>query len=238
MYTKKHILAMMWPNAWRDGLVTVTAYLTGQAMVLLSSNFLTLYETGIYSFSMQVINAIIGISYGMFGAYIPAIQSAYVSRNRALMRTLYAKSMACGFYLSLAGILVFTAIGIPIVQFLRHDFRIDRPVFLLLSCSIYLMARHRNSACFIATMNRLPYTFSFIFFGILTLVCTYIGLSYFEIGIWGLVLIPLVVQSLYNNWKWNQVVNRYLKTTEYRLMKQGTHDLWQIIRRKLMKGMV
>ena len=102
----------------------------------------------------------------------------------------------------------------------------------------YLMARHRNSACFIATMNRLPYTFSFIFFGILTLVCTYIGLSYFEIGIWGLVLIPLVVQSLYNNWKWNQVVNRYLKTTEYRLMKQGTHDLWQIIRRKLMKGMV
>ncbi len=47
---------------------------------------------------MQVINAIIGISYGMFGAYIPAIQSAYVSRNRDLMRTFYAKSMACGLF--------------------------------------------------------------------------------------------------------------------------------------------
>lgn len=231
-YSKRHILAMMWPNAWRDGLVTVTAYLTGQATVLLSSNFLTLYETGIYSFSMQVINAIIGISYGMFGAYIPAIQSAYVSRNRDTMRTLYAKSMACGFYLSITGIITFASIGIPVVKWLRHDFTIDRSVFLAMACSIYLMTRHRNSAHFISTMNRLPYTFSFIFFGILTIICTYIGLSRFEFGLWGLILIPLIVQSLYNNWKWNQVVNHYLQTTEYCLMKMGSKVLFDIIRNK------
>ena len=232
MYSKKHILAMMWPNAWRDGLVTVTFYLTGQATVLLSSNFLTLYETGIYSFSMQVINAIIGISYGMFGAYVPAIQSAYVSRNRDLMRMLYAKSMACGLYLSIAGITVFATIGIPIVKWLRHDFTIDRSVFLVMACSIYLMARHRNSACFIATMNRLPYTFSFIFFGILTLICTYIGLANFSLGLWGIVLIPLMVQSLYNNWKWNQVVNHYLRTTELGLMKTGSKILLEMASKK------
>lgn len=235
MYSKKHILAMMWPNAWRDGLVTVTFYLTGQATVLLSSNFLTLYETGIYSFSMQVINAIIGISCGMFGAYIPAIQSAYVSRNRDLMRTLYAKSMACGLYLSIAGITIFATIGIPIVKWLRHDFTIDRPVFLVMACSIYLMTRHRNSACFISTMNRLPYTFSFIFFGILTLICTYIGLAYFSLGLWGIVLIPLMVQSLYNNWKWNQVVNHYLRTTELGLMKAGSKILLEMVSRKWKK---
>ena len=184
---------------------------------------------------MQVINAIIGISYGMFGAYIPAIQSAYVSRNRDMMRTLYAKSMACGLYLSITGITVFATIGIPIVKWLRHDFTIDRPVFLVMACSIYLMARHRNSACFISTMNRLPYTFSFIFFGVLTLICTYIGLAYFNLGLWGIVLIPLMVQSFYNNWKWNQAVNLYLQTTEYGLMKQGTDILREIIRRRLTK---
>ena len=226
-YAKRHILAMMWPNAWRDGLVTVTFYLTGQATVLLSSNFLSLYETGIYSFSMQVINAIIGISYGMFGAY--------VSRNRDLMRTLYAKSMACGLFLSIVGITVFATIGIPIVEWLRHDFTIKRPVFIVMACFLYLMARHRNSACFIATMNRLPYTFSFIFFGILTLLCTYIGLSHFSLGLWGIVLIPLVVQSLYNNWKWNQVVNHYLRTTEYGLMKSGLKILLEMAGKKWKK---
>lgn len=77
-------------------------------------------------------------------------------------------------------------------------------------------------------MNRLPYTFSFIFFGILTLLCTYIDLSYFSLGLWGIVLIPLVVQSLYNNWKWNQVVNHYLRTTEYGLMKSGLKILLEM----------
>lgn len=57
-YSQKHILKMMWPNAWRDGLVSITAYFTGQATVLMSGIFLTLYETGIYSFSVQVLNAI------------------------------------------------------------------------------------------------------------------------------------------------------------------------------------
>lgn len=231
-YTKKHILAMMWPNAWRDGLVTVTFYLTGQATVLICSDFLSLYETGIYSFSMQVVNAIIGVSCGMFGAYIPAIQSAYVSRNHDLMRTLYAKSMACAFYVSIVGMTIFAVIGIPIVKWLRHDFTIDCPVFLVLACSVYLMTRHRNSACFISTMNRLPYTFSFIFFGVLTLVLTYVGLSQFNLGLWGIVLTPLIVQSLYNNWKWNQVVNHYLRMNEFGLMKMESEFLLEIVYKK------
>lgn len=234
-YSKHHVLAMMWPNAWRDGLVTVTFYLTGQATVLMSSSFLSLYETGIYSFSMQVVNALLGIAGGMFGAYVPAIQSAYVSRNRKIMKNLYAKSMACLFHLSFWGIVFFASIGIPIVQILRHDFVIERPAFLLLALSIYLMVRHRNSACFISTMNKLPYTFSFIFFGIVSISATYIGLAYFHLGLWGLILIPLVVQSIYNNWKWNQVVNRYLHTTEISLLWQGTLDLLNIVKARLKR---
>ena len=82
-------------------------------------------------------------------------------------------------------------------------------------------------------MNKLPYTFSFIFFGVISISATYIGLAYFQLGLWGLILIPLAVQSIYNNWKWNQVVNYYLDTTEIKLMCQGTIELIQIIKDKL-----
>jgi hypothetical protein len=234
-YSRSHVLAMMWPNAWRDGLVTVTFYLTGQATVLMSSGFLSLYEIGIYSFSMQVINAILGIAGGMFGAYIPGIQSAYVSRKKSLIKQLYAKSMACTLHLSFLGIVVFALVGIPVVQLLRSDFIIERSAFLVMAFSMYLLGRHRSSACFIATMNKLPYTFSFIFFGSISLGVTYIGLAHFHLGLWGLILIPLAVQSVYNNWKWNQVVNRYLKTTEIGLMKSGTADLIRIVRDRIWK---
>lgn len=235
IYSKKHILAMMWPNAWRDGLITVSFYLTGQINVLLCSNFLTLYETGIYSFSMQVINAIIRIAYGMYNAYIPAIQSAYVSRKKDFMKGLYSKSIACAFYLNFFGVLIFMIIGIPVVELIRSDFIIERDVFFMMSLSIYFMNRHRNSAAFIATMNKLPYTFSFIFFATLSAVFTYISLLYFNLGIWGLIIIPFVIQSIYNNWKWNQVVNHYLRTTEFNLIRLGTKSLIASIHNRFLK---
>ena len=68
----------------------------------------------------------------------------------------------------------------------------------------------------------MKYTSNFIFFGVISISATYIGLAYFYLGLWGLILIPLAIQSIYNNWKWNQVVNRYLHTTEIRLMRQGS----------------
>ena len=37
-----------------------------------------------------------------------------------------------------------------------------------------------NNSC---TMNKLPYTFSVIFFGIISISATYIGLAYFYIGL-------------------------------------------------------
>ncbi len=42
--------------------------------------------------------------------------------------------------------------------------------------------------------------------------------------------------TFYNNWKWNQVVNRYLHTTEFKLMRQGTADLMRIIGNKIFKS--
>lgn len=151
------------------------------------------------------------------------------------MKLYYSKAMACFWHLSFWGITIFTIIGIPVVQFLRKDFIIDRLAFIVLAIYIYLLSRHRNSTSFIVTMNKLPYTFSFIFFGRISLGATYIGLAHFHLGLWGMILIPLAVQSLYNNWKWNMVVNRYLETNEWQLILDGTMDLIHGISRIVME---
>ena len=50
-----------------------------------------------------------------------------------------------------------------------------------------------------------------------------------------MILIPLAVQSLYNNWKWNMVVNRYLETNEWQLILDGAMDLIHGISRIVME---
>lgn len=83
----------------------------------------------------------------------------------------------------------------------------ERRVFLTMALPVYRVVRHRNSAAFISMKNKLPFTFSLFFFGI-----------------------------IYNNWKWNMMVNWYLHTTEIKLMRQGTADLMRIIGSKIFES--
>lgn len=233
-YTVKYIIGTMWHNAWRDGLVTITAYLTGQATVLISGAYLSLYETGIYSVSMQIINVLLGVAGGLFGAYAPALQSCYVTKNVEKSKVLYQRAISCLYFLTILGIIAFLVIGIPIIRFIRHDFIINRMYFTILAVSMFLMIRHRRAAFLISTWNTLPFTFAFISFGILSVFCTYIGLAFFHLGIMGLICIPLIVESLYNNWKWVVVVNKFYNITELDILKFGMRELLDIIRKKII----
>lgn len=234
-YTVKYVIGTMWHNAWRDGLVTITAYLTGQATVLISGAYLTLYETGIYSVSMQIINVLLGVAGGMFSAYVPALQSCYVTKNIDKARELYQRAIGCFYFISISGVIGFLLIGVPIIQLIRHDFVIDRPDFALLAFSMLLMNRHRWAACLISTWNTLPYTFAFILFGVLSVLGTYIGLAFFHLGIIGLIGIPLIIESLYNNWKWVVVVNRFYHISEFETVKFGYSEIMRQVRLRIKK---
>lgn len=233
-YTIKYILGTMWHNAWRDGLVTVTAYLTGQATVLLSGLYLGLDETGIYSVSMEVINVLLGIASGMFVAHIPALQSCYVTRNIDKARVIYQRGIYCFYFMAIAGVIGFLLVGVPIVQIIRHDFMINRLDFIMLAMSMFLMTRHRHACWLISTWNTLPYTFAFILFGILSVISTYIGLAFFHLGILGLIWIPMIIESLYNNWNWVVVVNRFYNITELDTLEFGIEEVFAMIRKKII----
>lgn len=236
-YTIRNILKTMWHNAWRDGLVTATFYLTGQATVLIAGIFLSLSETGIYSMCMQVMNIIIGIANGSLPALTPAMHSAYANKNKEMARRLYKKAMG-GFYaLSILGVIGFIIVGVPVISWLKSDFVINRIQFLLLACSMILLTRHRNSAWFISTMNTLPYTFAFIAYAILSVIASYLGLALFNLGIMGLICIPLLVESIYNNWYWNVVVNQYLEISELDIVRTGVIESKEILR-KLYKLLI
>lgn len=234
-YTVKYVIGTMWHNAWRDGLVTITTYLTGQATVLISGAYLTLYETGIYSVSMQIINVLLGVAGGMFTAYIPALQSCYVTKNVKKAKELYQRAIGCFYFISISCIIGFLFVGVPIIQIIRHDFMIDRFDFTSLALSMLFMTRHRYAACLISTWNTLPYTFAFILFGVLSVLGTYIGLAFFHLGIIGLIGIPFIIESLYNNWKWVVVVNRFYHISEFETVKFGYSEVKRLLRSKFKR---
>ena len=79
----------------------------------------------------------------------------------------------------------------------RESFVIDPTVFALLALHLFLVDRHRLWACLIATTNQLPYTRAFILSGLAGTCAAWIALRA-GWGIYGLILPPFLIQSLYN----------------------------------------
>lgn len=223
-YNVRYVLNNMWHNAWRDGFVSITVYLTTQANTLLCASFLSLTETGIYAFCLQIVTAIANIAGGLYNSYMPALQSAYINNDKELPQKLYSIAIFGFYFIFILGSVVFIFIGIPIIYYIKEAFEIDKLLFILLALNILFLQRHRISASFIANMNKLPYVKSFIFWGIMSLVISYVFMKYFNWGIYALIVLPLFVQSLYNNWKWNSVVNNYLNINEIKLVINGYQE--------------
>lgn len=89
-------------------------------------------------------------------------------------------------------------------------------------------------------MNKLPYVKSFIFFGILGIVFSYIYIRFFDGNINSMIIVSIIIQSMYNNWKWNNYVNNYLKVNEFILLRIGYKEikLFEYLKEKLprLKG--
>lgn len=224
-YQKKDIFLKMWYNSWRDGAVSIALYLTTQMTTLICATFLPLSLTGIYSFCLQIVTAIANIASGLYVSYQPSLQSAYVNNDKHSLRNCFSLAVFAYYCIYFLGIVVFIFIGIPIIYYIKDDFFIDKYIFIILSINFFLIQRHRLSTSFISNMNKLPYVNSFIISSVLGVIITFCIMKYFNGGIMTLIIVPLMIQMLYNNWKWNKVVNKYLDINEVILLKTGYKEL-------------
>ena len=223
----------LWHNAWRDGLVSLSAFCTNQASVLLCSAYMTLTETGIYSISVQLTTAISGIAYTMYSSRQPAMQSAFLRGDRSEMRRSMAISVFALFLVSIVGTFALVTVGIPILKLIKPDKEFDVLVICALALYELLLKFQNCCASFISNTNHIPYMKAFVLSAIAGIGVSVILLSWFHMGIWGLILGQAIAQLVYNNWKWPHVVcENYLETSFGSLFVDGFQALKSEFKRK------
>jgi hypothetical protein len=93
---------------------------------------------------------------------------------------------------------------------------------IIYSIAILLEIHYQMFTSFLITNNEVPMVkatlISSFFIGLLT----YLELAFTDYGLLGLVCIPLIIQSFYNNWKWVIDVLKYFQITYYILLSRGS----------------
>lgn len=226
---RKILFSTIWHNAWRDGVISLAAYLSGQASVLIGSFFLSLEDTGIYSISVQLVTAIAAISGAMYSAYQPSMQSAYVNNNKRESERLMAVAMTVYLEFFLMALFGLVSIGIPLLKIAKPSATFD--VFAILGIGAYYLLYRRQTyyASFISNTNHVPYVKAYIISGICGVLLSVIFVVFFNMGIWGLIAGQFVPQLVYNCWKWPNEVYKLLDSSYARMFKIGNEQIFKAL---------
>jgi len=206
----KTLFQIVWYNAWRDGIVSLSTYLSGQATTIICSLYLTLSDTGVYSISLQIVNAIVYISGASYTVYQPSLQSAYIVNNSKELKKIMSTAMTTFYLLYIIGITLVLTIGIPILECLKPGSSFNRTIIFFIAVYLFLLQRYNFYASYISNTNNVPYMKTALITSTSGIILSIISINLFHIGIWGLILPQIFVQISFNTWYWPNKVKKSL----------------------------
>lgn len=196
------LFSSMWHNAWRDGLVSLSAYLSTQANTVICSLVLGLASTGSYGLAIQITTVVSNCAYSWYNAAMPKIQSRVLLGDKYGAARYLSQSLVAYLGVSVIGYVAFIVIGIPLIRVFKTGFDFDL-IMLVTICAYMLVYRGINLfASFISCFNVIPYMPAFVVTSIVSVVASFLLANFTDIGLWCLIFPPLTVNLAYNFWKW------------------------------------
>ncbi|MEN1968868.1 O-unit flippase-like protein [Lentibacillus sp. N15] len=231
----KETFSLVWHNAWRDGLVSLSAFLSNQASILICSMYLSLMETGIYSISMQLITAVATISGALYTAFQPSLQSAYINKDIVKQKRLMSTAMTVYQLIFGIGVVALIVVGLPLLELIKSDVKFNIPILLAIALYIFLLKHHSYYASFISNTNNVPYVKSFTASSFIGIILAIILVQLTDLGVWALIVAQIIVQGVYNNWMWPKKVWNFLGVHFIDVITIGLKEIKKMISTQVNK---
>lgn len=193
------LLPVLWPNAWRQALSSMGAFMILQANTLICSSALTLRDTASYGVSLQIMAMIAGVSAYWVNVKLPLITQLRAADARRAIAGLFAgrvRLTVLTYLLGMAGALLAAE---PLLAWLRGR-TLPLPAGQLAALlGIGLLELHHSQyAALVLTENRNPFVVPALASGTVSVALSLILTPRW--GMWGLILAPGLVQAAFNNW--------------------------------------
>ncbi len=223
-------LKIIWYNASRDGLVTMSNYLSSQANTLICSYAIGLTVTGSYGLSIQIATLISTIASIPFSTYQAQMQEKAVTGDVESNTSLFTTSIV-QFVLSFMIISIIAYICMPVIKYIKPELDFDLSMFVAILLQFFIFQLFSLFASFISSYNILPYVKAFVITSIVSVLLSIIMVSLTNLGVWALIIAPIIA-SLYNLWKWPHYVRKKLLNISFlRFYQMGlSRTIQQVVR--------
>ncbi|WP_182199796.1 O-unit flippase-like protein [Paraliobacillus salinarum] len=217
---KKELFLSVWPNAYKQGLISLSNFIQKRASTLISSTYFGLEMASAVGLTQQVFDIIMSVGNALFNTYIPSMSYERVNRNAKKLKSYYLKATGLSGYIILIGGIAAVFISPYLLDLINSETNL-LPVILsiILLIQNLLINNHTLSGAYIATGNKIPMYKSYIMTSAFTIIIQLIFVNFTTLGITGVILSGLITNLLFNNWYWPMVSSKELNLTTKEYLK-------------------
>ena len=201
--SQRKILKAIYPNAIKIGITSVGGFLVSKSAIILGSLYLSLEVIASYGITIQVITIIAGIATVYFSSYQPKMMQYRIQNNIYEIKRIYLKTCFLIFFTYIiggAGLLVFGDWALNLID--SKTLLLNQSLVIL---ALFLSFVENNISCaggFLLTKNDVPFFKAAIISGLCIVIGILLVLKYMDLGVLGLLFVPLSVHISYSAWKW------------------------------------
>lgn len=225
----KETFLIVWHNAWREGLVSLSNYLSNSACTVICSLYLPLTQTGAYALGVHLALAVVNISAAMYTANQPVLQSAYINNNKEKTRRTMSLIVFSFSFLYILGIVAVIVVGLPILRIIRPETVVPADVMLIIGVYQFIMKFRNCYTSYFSCTNRIPYVIPFLISSCLCVVFILVALKYLQAGIWGMVIAQIFSQVIFNAWFWPVWAHREMGLSAKDTVKYGYEEFKTVV---------
>jgi len=211
-YTEKEILKTMLPNVSKQGIVLISSFLINRASTLLCASFMGTEFTSQYGLTIQLIDLVGSVGTICLNTLIPSIVNERTKNNLKGVRNYFALGYLAMWVISIGGCLGIILLGNPILQLLGYTSTLLQTELLVFLSIIYLISWNVSAfGVLMSTNNEVPYVYTSVISGVLTLVFSLIMLSLTNWGVWAILIPRMVVLIALEGWYWPYKASKSIK---------------------------
>jgi len=216
----KDIFKKMWPNAKKQGFITLGAWLITRSTTIFSSYYFGLTVTAQYGLSLQLLSFVGVFSVILFSAYSPELASAKTLLNDSHFKRIFSRTIFVQWVIGIIGVISIIYLAPILLNLINaNSTLLPTKYLLLMGIIIFLEQNHATFASLITLTNRVPFLRASLISGLLIIVMSLLSIYLTNLGVLGLIIVQGIVQLSYNNWYWPRFV-----------LKEGNFTIMDIIK--------
>lgn len=211
-FPAKKLFKIIAPNAVKIGITTLGGFLIQRSSFFIGSLYLTLADLASYGITLQVLNLLSSMSNIYISTYLPKITFDRVNNNEESIKKLYLNGLIAiaAFYMLGSAFLIF--LGNPVLEIIRSKtLFVERPIIIIALLLSIVETNFVMAGNILHTKNEVPFFKASIFSGIAIFSLMLLSFEFTTLGLYGMVIVPLIVDLAYQGWKWPMEVIREFK---------------------------